>query len=118
MNVSTKATIVLKDCADNSVIIDVVKGVSDRDHFTYKDKESNLIEVLIYKDGLVLNKNTDDYLLELHLKDRNYTRIVSGEGEIVLNTKVLAFTRNDDIVFISYSIEDNQKTLEIKYTEE
>ena len=60
-------------------------------------------------------RQTNDYLIELHLLDKQYAKITSAEGIIKFDIKVLDFKINSDILIMIYLIEDEERIIEIEY---
>ena len=93
----------------------VVSDIEDRSCFSYTDSQGVQCEICVYDEGICMFRQTNDYLIELHLLDNQYTKITSAEGIIKIDIKVLDFSINSDILIMIYLIEDEERIIEIKY---
>ena len=93
----------------------IVEDVSDRRCFMYADQESAQCEFCIYDDGLSFFRQAEDHLLELHLKKDAYAKIITEEGILRFDVKVVDFILNSDILIVRYIINDENRTIEIRY---
>ena len=109
------ASIVLNNLSDGYTEEVIVENIENQRCFTYTDNDSNSCEMCIYDDGLCFFKQSEDYLLELHLKESAYAKITSVEGIFKLNVKVVDFNYKGDILVVRYFIEDEERVIEIKY---
>lgn len=107
--------IVLTDLSTGEVDKANAVDIDDKRCFQYTDNAGNLCEICIYEEGLCLFKQTDDYLLELHLRCNYYAKITSQEGEIKLDAKVVDFLEKDDILVMRYVIDDIEREIKIIY---
>lgn len=110
-----KAEISLESRADGYVDIVTVEDIADRNCFSYADNEGHNCEMCIYEDGLCLFRECDDHVLELHLKDDAYAKIISSEGKIKIDAKVVAFELNNDILVMHYLIDNEERIIKVKY---
>lgn len=92
-----------------------VENIADKRCFTYSDNDQNQCELCIYDDGLCFFKEEKDHLLELHLKSDAYAKIITEEGTLKFNVKVVEFILNSDILIIRYLIDDEERIINIKY---
>ena len=109
------AQVTLSNLADGYRQIDIAEDVDNRNCFTYFDSEGFMVELCLYEDGLCLFRQSEDHILELHLKDDCYAKITASEGIIRIEAKVIAFERNDDILEMHYLIDNDERVIEIKY---
>lgn len=93
----------------------LVEDVSDRRCFMYADQEGTQCEFCIYEDGLSFFRQAEDHVLELHLKENAYAKIITEEGILRFDVKVVDFKLNSDILIVRYIINDENRTIEIKY---
>lgn len=93
----------------------VVENIVDRKNFCYFDVDKNKIDITVFDNGIILHKESSGYELLLNLKDEAYCQISTTEGTIKLDAKVVAFTKNNDNIVVHYLIEDEERTIEIKY---
>ena len=93
----------------------VVSDIEDRSCFSYTDSQGVQCEICVYDEGICMFRQTNDYLIELHLLDNQYAKITSAEGIIKIDIKVLDFSINSDILIMIYLIEDEERIIEIKY---
>lgn len=107
----------VKLCNLSDGFIDEVRisNIENNDCFTYLDNEKNNCEICIYDDGLCLFKQTDEYLLELHLKGNTYAKITSSEGIVKFDAKVIDFHTDSDILIMHYLVNDDERIIEIKF---
>lgn len=87
----------------------------DRTHFTYIDNDKNMCEIVISNEDFLLQKKAKDYSLELCLKKVSYAKIISSEGELNLDIKIVDFLINDDVLLWRYQIDDEERQIEIVY---
>ena len=69
----------------------------------------------VYDDGLCFFRQSEDHLLELHLKSNNYAKITAPEGICKFEVKVLEFHLNSDILVMHYLIDDEERIIKIIY---
>ena len=93
----------------------LVEDIKDRNFFSYLDNENSQCEVCIYEDGIILFRQSDDHLLELHLRTSSYAKITSPEGILKIEVKIIDFTINSDILVMRYLINDEDRIIEIRY---
>lgn len=92
-----------------------VNDIEDRNCFNYTDRQGIQCEICVYEQGLCLFRHTNEYLIELHLLDKQYAKITSAEGIVRFDVKVLDFRSNSDILIMHYLIDDEERIIEIKY---
>lgn len=93
----------------------IVADIEDPDHFSYLDNDGSLCEIEISPKGLRLFKSSHDHLLNLYLDGDNYAEIITGEGKLRIDVKVLDFTFDSDILVIRYLIEDEERVIELRF---
>lgn len=109
------ALVTLKNPAQNYYEETAVEDIGNRACFSYTDKHGVQCEICIYDDGICMFRQTNEYLIELHLLDQPYAKITSAEGIIRIDVKVLDFSINSDILIMIYLIDDEERIIEIKY---
>ena len=109
------AVVTLKDLTHGSTDEVIVEDIADRRCFTYTDNDSCICELCIYDDGLCLFRQCEDHLLELHLKDDCYAEVTTEEGIVRFPVKTVDFKFNGDILVMRYIINDEAKTIEVRY---
>ena len=110
------ASITLTVKNDNYKDTVIVKNIKNKDSFSYVDNENMKCHVDIFDDGLNLYRENNEYKLELHLRKESYAKIINDQGELKINTKVVDFNRNNDILVMRYIIElDDERFIEIRY---
>ena len=92
-----------------------ILNIDDRSCLNYVDNKGVQCEICVYDEGLCLFRQTNEYLIELHLIDDPYGKITSAEGIIKFDIKVLDFKSNSDILIMIYLIDDEERIIEIKY---
>lgn len=107
--------VILKDQNSEAKDEVFVDDVEDRNCFTYTDNESYNCELCIYEDGLCLFRQCEDHLLELHLKDDAYAAVTTAEGILRFPVKTVDFKINGDILVMHYIVNDEAKTIEVRY---
>lgn len=105
----------LKNLNDNSIDNVYVDNVEDKHHFSYEDNQQFRCEIDITENGLFLIRNADSYVLELNLCNYGYAKIISAEGVLNLDIKVVDFIENDDILVMRYIISDEEREIRIIY---
>lgn len=109
------ATISLSNLNDGYYEEVIVNDIEDQNCFTYLDNEKTACELCIYDDGICLFKQNEDYLLELHLKDKTYAKITSDEGILKFDAKVVDFHKNNDILVMHYLVNEEERIIIIKF---
>lgn len=108
------ATVSLYD--ENGLVEKVnIDDIDNKQCFSYTDNESNNCEFCIYDNGLCFFKEYEDHVLELHLRGKNYAKIITSEGIVKIDVKVVDFLLNDDIVVMRYIIDDVERKIELNY---
>lgn len=107
--------VILKDFSTGYEDIVEVKDVENRHCFEYIDNEGNNCEMSIYDNGLCFLRKCLDHSLELNLKNEGYAKIISPEGEVMFDTKVVDFSKNNDILVVRYIIDDHEREIKIIY---
>lgn len=95
--------------------VSYIDSITDENDFSYLDDDHNQIRIRVYFDGLVLNKKTKEYELNLYLKKEGYAEIINCEGLMKFNAKVVEFYRNNDILVMHYLLEGQDKIIKIYY---
>ena len=106
--------VVFKDLSSNYTETNNVQ-IDNRRCFSYYDCDNNGIQIMVFDDGLFVNKHTEDYILELNLRENCYAKITNSEGIIKFDAKVVEFYQNNDILVMHYLVQDEDKIIEIKY---
>lgn len=89
--------------------------VADVRNFTYVDNDESTCEMHIFDDGIRLLRKSNDHILELNLLKKAYARIITGEGSIEIDVKVVDFIENDDILVMRYIVDDIKREIRIIY---
>ena len=110
-----KAVISLSNLNDGYFEEVGVYDIEDQNHFTYFDNEKKSCRISIYDDGICFFKQNNDYLLELHLKDEAYVKIISDEGILKFDAKVVDFHKNNDILVMHYLVNEEERIIKIKF---
>lgn len=92
-----------------------IRNIANPNHFSYIGNDKCSYEISIYEQGLCLFKQSEEYSLQLHLCGDNYAKISSKEGIIKLDTKVVDFIRNNDILVMRYLVDETERIIEIKF---
>lgn len=109
------ANIILTEISTGTKDEVIVENIENKRCFEYKDNQGDLCEICVYEEGLCLFKQSEDHLLELHLRDNTYAKITTAEGDIKLDAKVVDFIQNDDILVVRYIIGDEEREIKIIY---
>jgi len=109
------ALVSLHILSDETIDEVLVKNIENKYCFSYLDNNDVQCEICVYDDGLCLFRQTNDYLMELHLKSSNYAKITSSEGIIKIDVIVLDFSIKGDILKMHYLVNDEERMLQIKY---
>ena len=107
--------VILIDENKQIVETNIVEYVDNKDDFTYVDDNDAVCRIKVFSDGLLIRKSAFEYELELSLRNEAYTKVVTTEGEIQLDTKVVDFIQNDDILVMRYLIDNEKKEIKINY---
>ena len=108
-------SVILTDFSNNLSDEVTVENTESKRCFSYTDNQKCNCEMCIYDGSLCFFRETEDHLLELNLNESNYAKIVSQEGEIKLDVKVVDFIQNDDILVVRYIIEEQEREIRIIY---
>ena len=92
-----------------------LSSIEDKNHFSYIDDNNGLCDVSIFDDGLYIEKKNSDYKLELCLRNKSSCKISTVEGIIELDTKVVDFLANNDILVMHYLIDEQLRKIEINF---
>jgi len=109
------ALITLESLNDNYHQESYAYNLDDKNCFTYLDEEKMNCEICVYDDGICLFRQCPDHLLELHLADKKYAKIYTDEGFLQFDVKVVDFKKNSDILLMRYILNDEERTITIKY---
>lgn len=109
------ATIILTNITTGYVEENKALNIENRHCFQYIDKENNLCEMCTYDNGICFFKQYNDHLLELHLREHNYAKLTTEEGEIKIDVKVVDFNENNDILVMRYVIDEEEREIRIIY---
>ncbi len=109
------ATISLSDPASGYRDEVFVEDIGSRNCFSYTDNVGSLCEMCVYEDGLCFFRQSEDHLLELHLKSSNYAKITAPEGVCKFDVKIVEFQNIGDILVMHYLIEGEHRIIEVKY---
>ena len=111
MNAQVTLKIPCQDYIEETTVL----NITDRCCFAYTDKQGTQCEMCVYDNGLCLFRQTNEYLMELHLLDNQYAKITTPEGIVKFDVKVLDFKINSDILIMIYLIDGEERIIEIKY---
>ena len=109
------ASIVLEKPDDNYRLESYAYNITDKNCFTYIDEEQMNCEICVYDDGICLFRQSEDYMVELHLTGDKYAKVYTDEGFIKFDAKVVDFENNSDILIMRYILNDEERTITIKY---
>ena len=94
-----------------------VENLNDLRSFDYVDSYGANNHICIYDNGINIIRKDDNHITEVCLFiDKSYIKVISEEGNLIFDAKVIAFTQNNDIISLVYSISDETKKIVIKYT--
>ena len=108
-------SVILTDFSNNLADEVIIENPESKRCFSYTDNQKCNCEMCIYDGSLCFFRETEDYLLELNLNENNYAKIVSQEGEIKLDVKVVDFIQNDDILVVRYIVSDEEREIKVLY---
>lgn len=107
--------VVLNNLSDGYSEEVIIENVENRTCFSYTDNDKNNCEMCVYDDGICFFKESDDHILELHLRDNYYAKITTVEGILKFDAKVVDFNVNNDILVMRYIVNDEERIIEIRY---
>ncbi|MBQ6493693.1 MAG: hypothetical protein IJI92_07520 [Erysipelotrichaceae bacterium] len=96
----------------------LVNDIENRYCFSYVDHDMAQCEMRVSDDGICFFRRCPGHLLELHLDTDSYALISTEEGKIKIDVKVVDFKKYSDILVMRYLIDDEERTITIKYYEE
>ena len=108
-------SVILTDINAGSIDEVVVEKPESKRCFSYVDNQGCNCEMCIYDKGICFFRESEDHLLELHLRQNNYAKIISQEGEVKFAIKVVDFMANNDILVMRYIIEDQEREIKVIY---
>lgn len=75
----------------------------------------NLLKV--FDNGIDIERKADTHQTNLTLRsdEKSFVVVSSLEGILQINVKTLAFERNNDIITLVYSVNDERKAITINY---
>ena len=102
--------------SNNKEVINI-EDAKDINHFSYTDSYGANNELTILDKGIEINRVGDSHNTHLFLKEneKSFVEISSTEGILKFDAKVLAFERNNDIINLSYKVNEDQNSIEIKF---
>lgn len=109
------ASVILTDLSSDFVDRVDIDNVENKHRFSYIDNQGDKCELAIYDDGLCLLKKAKDYKLKLNLRTDCFVEIKTVEGIIKLDTKVVDFNENNDILVMRYLIDEMKREIKIIY---
>ena len=107
--------VVLNNLSDGYSEEVIIENVENRTCFSYTDNDKNNCEMCVYDDGICFFKESDDHILELHLRGNYYAKITTVEGILKFDAKVVDFNVNNDILVMRYIVNDEERIIEIRY---
>lgn len=92
-----------------------VENVDDSNCFSYVDSDNANNEMSIYDSGIDIIRECKTHKTILHLRtnEKSFITIITDEGNILFDAKVLAFERNNDIITLVYRINEEEKQIVI-----
>lgn len=107
--------VTLKDKSTNEINKNIVRDVENKNSFSYADSKQISCKIDVFSDGIILSRKANDYEIELNLRKNSYTRVITSEGELKIDTKVVDFIQNDDNIVVHYLIGEEDKEITINY---
>lgn len=100
---------------NNTEIINV-ENINDIEHFCYEDSYGASNELFLLNDGIEIKRKGDSHNTHLLLSQNkeSFIEIISPEGLLKIDAKVLAFERNNDIIILDYKVNEELNSIEIK----
>ena len=83
----------------------------------YEDAYEASCKLYILSDGVMIDRKAASHHTRLSLRAKSYCQVESAQGTLILNVKLLAIDRQDDIISIAYSVESQEFLLSIKFWE-
>lgn len=108
-------TVTLNNPEEDYSDVVIIENVENRRCFSYVDNEKCGCEMCVYDDGIRFFRQGRDHMLELHLCRQEYAKIITDEGIMRIDAKVVDFEANNDILVMRYIIEDVERIIEIRY---
>lgn len=63
-------------------------------------------QIKTFDDNIIINRETDEYRLELNLKDKIGHVHLKNHGSVTMDIKKVKFSNKNDIIKISYEIDE------------
>jgi len=91
------------------------KDIISKNHFSYIDNADCVNDVDINDKQIVIKRIDKDHSTILTISDKSDCKIKTNEGTLIFELKDVAINRNFDIISIVYTINEEKKTIEIRY---
>ena len=103
--------------SDDATEIINVEDVTDINNFSYVDSYGANNKMHIFPNGIELTRVSNTHKTNLVLRNdlEAYINIETDEGILKFDVKMLAFERNNDIITLVYSVNEDKRSLIIKY---
>lgn len=110
-----KISICLRNINTNEIDTVYIEKPNNLRCFKYVDSYNCDCQMHIFDNELSFLRKSTDHELQLHFGKTNYAKIISNEGEISIDIKLVDFIVNDDIVVVRYIIENEEREIKIDY---
>lgn len=105
--------IIDQDCTEQINI-----ETTNRNSFSYVDSYGADNKLDILEDGIQIHRKEIGHKTEVFLTlKKSFINIITDEGNLYFDAKVIAFNKNNDIISLVYSINNENKKIEIHYLE-
>ena len=101
---------------DNKEIINI-SDVKNPNAFEYSDSYGAKNLLRIFNNGIDIDRvaSTHSTSIKLRENEKSFVTVTSNEGIIKIDIKTLAFERNNGIITLVYSINEEEKAIRIYY---
>ena len=79
------------------------------------DDQGTSCKIRVYDDGLTIERRNEEYEIYLNLRNECACLIKNEIGEVKIDSKVLAYNKNSDIVYMLYLVDEQEKEIKIEY---
>lgn len=110
-----KASVILTDSSINYTDQVDIEYIDNKYSFSYVDNQNNMCDIRVFDDGICLLRKSLDHTLQLNLRKKAYAVITTSEGSIEIDTKVVDFIENDDILVVRYVVDNIERQIKIVY---
>ena len=110
-----KAKITIKSSSNTEIVN--IDEIHNQYELSYIDSYGANNVIYVFENSIKIEREEKDHQTILLLKKEGNSKItiITDEGNIDFDTKVLAFDKNNDMITLVYSINNENRTISIEY---